>query len=262
MASARPYHVADGYSFLAYPNRNSVPFREYYQIPEAQTVIRGSLRSKGNPELVKALMRLGWLDTSTKDWLVPDMSWAVIQKKTIRAASTSESDLLARVDELCDFADEEERAAVLEGLRWIGLFSDNPAPVQATLLDTLSTQLQALCSFKPGERDLVMLQHKFVVEWQDGKQVREKAILHDLVGTNQHVQDTITSTLELLGEPNGDFAMSKSVGVTCGIATQMLLDRHPAIDHPGIVVPYTQELCDAIRLRVEAEGIRLVERVL
>lgn len=26
--------------------------------------------------------------------------------------------------------------------------------------------------YEPGERDLVMLQHKFVVEWQDGSQVR------------------------------------------------------------------------------------------
>ena len=26
--------------------------------------------------------------------------------------------------------------------------------------------------YETGERDLVMLQHKFVVEWQDGKTVR------------------------------------------------------------------------------------------
>ena len=26
--------------------------------------------------------------------------------------------------------------------------------------------------YGPGERDLVMLQHKFVVEWADGKTVR------------------------------------------------------------------------------------------
>lgn len=27
-------------------------------------------------------------------------------------------------------------------------------------------------AYDKGERDLVMLQHKFVVEWKDGKQVR------------------------------------------------------------------------------------------
>ena len=32
--------------------------------------------------------------------------------------------------------------------------------------------------YEAGERDLVMLQHKFVVEWQDGKTVR---LVHLLV---------------------------------------------------------------------------------
>lgn len=39
-------------------------------------------------------------------------------------------------------------------------------------MDTLSGQLERKMSFQPGERDLVMLQHKFVVEWKDGKTVR------------------------------------------------------------------------------------------
>ncbi|KAF6837489.1 saccharopine dehydrogenase [Colletotrichum plurivorum] len=244
MASARPYHVMDGYSFLAYPNRNSVPFREYYQIPEARTVIRGSLRYKGNPELVNALVNMGWLDATKKTWIASGMTWAELQQKATGAASASEVDLVAKVEELCAFTDAGGRDAVLSGLRWMGLFSDEEAPVQESLLDTLSARLQILCSFKDGERDLVMLQHKFVVEWQDGK------------------TDTITSTLELLGEPNGYQAMSKSVGVTCGIATQMLLDRHPAIAKPGVVAPYTKDLCDAIRARVEDEGIKMIEKVL
>jgi saccharopine dehydrogenase (NADP+, L-glutamate forming) len=61
MATARPYHVVDGYDFVAYPHRDSVPFREYYGIPEAHTVIRGSLRYKGNPAFVRRwLIWGGW----------------------------------------------------------------------------------------------------------------------------------------------------------------------------------------------------------
>jgi saccharopine dehydrogenase (NADP+, L-glutamate forming) len=55
----------------------------------------------------------------------------------------------------------------------MGLFSDKePATVHENLLDTLSAQLEKFCSFQPGERDLVMLQHKFVVAWKDGSTVR------------------------------------------------------------------------------------------
>lgn len=66
MGVAKPYFVLDGYEFVAYPNRNSVPFREFYGIPEADTDIRGSLRYEGNPAFVKALIDLGWLDTQNE----------------------------------------------------------------------------------------------------------------------------------------------------------------------------------------------------
>ena len=74
-------------------------------------------------------------------------------------------------------------------------------------------------------------------------------------------QDTITSTLELLGDPKGFSAMSKSVGVTCGIAAQLLLDGHPALNTPGILAPYKKEICDPIRENLEKEGIKMIEKV-
>ena len=46
MTKAVPYYVMDGYDFVAYPNRDSVAFRDFYKIPEAHTIIRGSLRYK------------------------------------------------------------------------------------------------------------------------------------------------------------------------------------------------------------------------
>lgn len=90
MAQAVPYYVRDGYEFVAYPNRDSVSFREFYNIPEAHTVIRGSLRYKGNPAFVQALANLGWLDQEKKEWLKDGMTWAEIQQKAIGAPSAHE----------------------------------------------------------------------------------------------------------------------------------------------------------------------------
>lgn len=70
----------------------------------------------------------------------------------------------------------------------------------------------------------------------------------------------MTSTLELLGDPDGYSAMAKSVGVTCGIATQLLLDGHSALNRCGVLAPYTKDMCDPIRDLVEKEGIVLVEK--
>jgi saccharopine dehydrogenase (NADP+, L-glutamate forming) len=55
--------------------------------------------------------------------------------------------------------------------------------------------------------------------------------------------------------------MSKAVGITCGIATQMLLDGFAPLNKPGVLAPYTREICDPLRAKVEAEGIKLVEKI-
>ena len=102
MSKADPYFVKDGYDFVAYPNRDSVPFREFYKIPEAHTVIRGSLRYKGNPAFIQALANLGWLDQDKKDWLKEGMSWAEIQQQLLSASATDEKYVTSPSAEKCD----------------------------------------------------------------------------------------------------------------------------------------------------------------
>ena len=57
-------------------------------------------------------------------------------------------------------------------MKWMRLFSSEPAPIVGqNLLDTLCGRLEKLMSFEPDQRDLVMLQHKFVIAWPDGTKV-------------------------------------------------------------------------------------------
>jgi saccharopine dehydrogenase (NADP+, L-glutamate forming) len=55
--------------------------------------------------------------------------------------------------------------------------------------------------------------------------------------------------------------MALAVGVTCGVATQLLLDRHAALNKPGILAPYEKEMCDPIREIVAGEGVVLVQKI-
>merc|ERR1712093_613359 len=43
MGAAKPYFIYPGYAFVAYPNRDSTPYKERYNIPEAQTIKRAHL---------------------------------------------------------------------------------------------------------------------------------------------------------------------------------------------------------------------------
>ena len=90
MGVAKPYYITPAFAFVAYPNRNSVPFREYYNIPEAETVVRGTLRYQGFPEFVKALRALGWMDLEKKEWLKEGLTWAEVFQHAIGARDASE----------------------------------------------------------------------------------------------------------------------------------------------------------------------------
>jgi spermidine synthase len=243
MQYAKSYFISPAFAFVAYPNRNSVPFREFYDIPEAETVVRGTLRYQGFPEFIKALVDLGFLDATEKEWLTADLTWAEVTQRAIGANDASESSLVSHIKSVCKFPNDSESTRIISGFRWIGLFSTaKVVPRGKNLLDTLCAQLEGLMKYEQGERDLVMLQHKFVVEWADG------------------TEQTLTSTLERYGSPSGHSAMALTVGLPCGIATQLVLDGK--INTPGVLVPYTKEICDPIRAVLESEGLGLVERVL
>lgn len=90
MTSTKPYFISPAFGFVAFPNRNSVPFREWYRIPEAETVIRGTLRYQGFPEFVAALMRMGLFDQEKKEWLKEGITWSEVMQRTIGANNASE----------------------------------------------------------------------------------------------------------------------------------------------------------------------------
>lgn len=111
------------------------------------------------------------------------MTWADITHRVTGAADTSEryallqdmditclitlfsSSLVAATKEKCKFPSEAESDPITSGMRYFGLFSSQEATIPGSnLLDTLCGQLEKLLSFQSGERDLMMLQQKFVVE--------------------------------------------------------------------------------------------------
>ncbi|KAJ7043328.1 saccharopine dehydrogenase [Mycena alexandri] len=243
MSHAKPYFISPAFAFVAYPNRDSLPFQKFYNIPEAETVVRGTLRYQGFPEFIAALVKLGWLESDVKEWLVEGLEWRELTKRACGANESDEAALIARIKQVCNFPSEAETERIISGLRWIGLFSTEKAVVRGgNLLDTLCARLEGLMKYEEGERDLVMLQHKFIVEYKDGK------------------EETITSTLEAYGTPGGHSAMALTVGLPCGIATQLVLDG--VLSTPGVHAPYSKEICDPIREKLESEGLGLTERIL
>lgn len=81
--------------------------------------------------------------------------------------------LVAKVNELVQPPNESEQRRILSGLRWIGLFSQKPIDeARGSALDTLCATLEKKMAYEEGEKDMVMLQHKFEITKKDGSRVR------------------------------------------------------------------------------------------
>ncbi|KAG8990606.1 hypothetical protein FRB93_003153 [Tulasnella sp. JGI-2019a] len=249
MSHAKPYYISPAYAFVAYPNRDSTPFREWYNIPEAETVVRGTLRYQDFPEFIAVLVKMGWLNAEGKEALdeKKQLSYADLTALGLGITETDEASLIAKIKSVCNFQSSAEESRIISGLRWIGLLSTSEVAVlkgqPLNLLDTLCARLEGLMKYEKGEADLVMLQHKFIVEWKDGS-----------------IQ-TLTSTLESYGSTlaGGYSAMALLVGVPCGIAVQLVLDGK--LNKLGVQAPYSEDVCGPLREACEAEGITMIERV-
>ncbi|CAK38788.1 saccharopine dehydrogenase [NADP(+), L-glutamate-forming] [Aspergillus awamori] len=243
MATAKPYFIYPGFAFVAYPNRDSCPYRERYNIPEAQTVVRGTLRYQGFPEMIKVLVDIGFLSDEGREYLNTPIAWKEATKQILGATSSAEKDLEWAIASKTAFANNDDRDRIISGLRWIGLFSDEQITPRGNPLDTLCATLEKKMQYEEGERDLVMLQHKFEIEHKDGQ------------------KETRTSTLCEYGVPGGYSAMAKTVGVPCGVAVKLVLDG--TINQKGVVAPMTMDICaPLIKTLKEDYGIEMIEKTL
>ena len=248
MNSAKPYFIYPGYAFVGYPNRDSTPYRMKYAIPEAETIVRGTLRYQGFPEFIRTLVTMGFLSDEEQDYLkpiehVPTLSWKEATAKVVGSSTHSEEDLISTITSKATFKDDEEKNRIINGLKWAGLFSDDKIEPRGNPLDTLCATLEKKMQYEEGERDFVMLQHKFEIEHANGH------------------RETRTSTLCEYGDPKGYSAMAKLVGVPCAVAVLQVLNGK--ISEKGVLAPITPEIAEPLRLELaEKYGIECIEKTI
>jgi len=247
MATAKPYFIYPGFAFIAYPNRDSTAYREMYSIPEAQDLVRGTLRYQGFSSFVKTLVDMGFLSDEPADYLKAgsNISWKEATSKVLGATSRDEQDLIWAISSKTKFESTDEKTRIISGLKWIGLFSDDTIDARGNPLDTLCATLEKKMQYEKGERDMVMLQHVFEIEHKDGS------------------KETRTSTLCDFGDPKGYSSMAKLVGVPCAVAVLQLLKGDAAwTKKKGILNPMTSDYFPIMDELKEKYGIFLVEKTI
>jgi len=220
--------------FEGYPNRDSVSYREVYGIPEAASILRGTLRYPGWCRTMKKVGDLGLLEDATvREWTgkrYRDLAAELAQARAGEDVRTAVARKLG-LDSASD---------IIGRLEWLGLFSNDPLPVaKGTAFDILAARMVELLQYAEGERDMVVLQHVFVTESREGRRER------------------ISSTLIDYGIPGGDSSMSRTVGLPAAIGARLVLEGR--IGETGVRVPVTPDIYNPILDELAALGIRFKE---
>ena len=219
--------------FEGYPNRNSLPYIQLYGVPETKTMLRGTLRFLGWCETIRVMVRLNVLDQEERDWT--GLTFADLLRKQL---GTRAKDLKKAVSEKLGIP---SGLAILRRLEWLGLFSDEPLPVQkGSALDNISARMTSKLSYLPGERDMIVLQHEFFASYP--KAGKEK----------------IASTMIDYGIPGGDSSMSRTVGLPPAIGTKLILDGK--IRMTGVHIPVSPEIYLPILAELKTLNITFKER--
>jgi saccharopine dehydrogenase-like NADP-dependent oxidoreductase len=214
-----------------YPNRDSLPYAETYGIPTAKTVFRGTLRNPGWCATLKKVVELGLLDLEEKDWKRSSF------KGFLSQLIGYEGDDLFTAS--ADYLGLEHNSFILDNLEWLGLFSDDPLPLQhGSPLDVLTARMLEKMPYQEGERDMLVMHHQFIAEYPDRK-------------------EEITATMIDYGIPGGDSSMSRTVGLPAAIASRMILTGQ--ITRQGVLVPVTPDLYEPVLTELEQQGIYLKE---
>ena len=226
-------HIEGEPEYETYPNRNSIPYIETYGLKDVKTMFRGTIRNTGWCKTLICIVRLGVLDETERDDL-KGFSYDDLTRRLVNA----EKDISTR-EATKTFLGEDSSEEVLDRLKWLGLFSSDPLPEENTYIDIMTARFLEKMPYKKGERDMIVLYHDFLAEWQDKKK-------------------RITSTLVDFGIPHGDSSMARTVSLPAAIATRLILQGK--INVTGVHAPVLPEIYNPVLDELETMNIVCKER--
>ncbi len=218
--------------FEQYPNRDSLPYRELYHIPEAETMYRGTIRYPGWCDTMLALMRLGFFDEKEQE--IDEKTFAEFSAELI---GCSGPDMLM----LCmpDFLGKKKEMQEIENIKWIGLLSNEKIPFKkGSPLDVLVEAMQRRMQYGKNERDMLILMHEFYVKYENRS-------------------EKITALMVDYGIPGGDTSMSRTVSLPAAICARLILENK--ISTRGVRIPVEREIYEPVLRELNKMGIKFSE---
>jgi len=218
--------------FEVYPNRDSTSYVKLYGINETQTMIRGTYRNLGWCHIVKKLVDLGFLDTEKRD--LSNKTYAQVCCELAKKQGNPKT-------VVAEFLGLKEDDKIISAMEWVGLFENKEIPPgNDTFLDALCKLFLEKLIYEPGEVDMLLMQHKFEIEYKDKVEYR-------------------TTTLIDYGIDNIHSSMARTVGLPVAIAIRYVLEGK--ITLTGVQIPINEKLYKPILKELQNLGIEFKDKL-
>ena len=222
--------------FETYINRDSLLYRELYDLGPIPNLIRGTIRYKGFSKAWDALVQIGLTDSSFPILDSEDITY----HELIDAYVSSSVQTGSVKEKVAHLIGETVDSDVIKKLEWLGLFSKKKIRMKsATPALILENLLLEKWKLQDNEKDMVIMQHE--LDYEIARQNRR-----------------LTSTLVMYGTDGNNTAMSRLVGLPIGIfVKQVMLGK---INSIGVNIPVSKEVYEPVLEELKDYGVIFKEK--
>jgi saccharopine dehydrogenase-like NADP-dependent oxidoreductase len=239
-----PYHqlftrtekteVLDFGEFEIYPNRDSLSYRKTYGLEDIPSIFRGTFRRPGYCKAWNVFVQLGLTDDS----IVYEGDKNTSYREFINSFLPYDPEKSVE-EKLCSMLHLDADGEVMQKFKWLGIFEDTPINIQdATPAQILQKILESKLALGSNDKDMIVMQHKFVYE-QNGEKKGRK------------------SSFAYIGKDQTQTAMAITVGIPAAIAVRLLAIGE--IKLTGVHTPVIPELYNPILDELEKYNIEFIE---
>lgn len=223
--------------FEGYANRDSLKYRDVYDLQAIPTIYRGTLRRKGFSKSWNVFVQIGATDDSYILEGSKDMTKRDFINSFLPYNPTDSVEL-----KLKHYLKIDQDDTTFDKLEWLGIFEKEKVDIKDDVSPARFLQkiLEEKWSLDPEDKDMIVMWHKFV---------------YKLNGEFQEVNSHMIS----IGEDQTYTAMSNTVGLPAAICAKMILNG--TIGLKGVQLPIKKEIYNPILTELEEYGIVFNEKV-
>jgi len=215
-----------------YPNRDSISYRDIYDIQEVKTMYRGTFRYRGWCETLDLMKGIGMFDDTPADY--ERMSYAEFLAERAGIENKDLRKSLARKSGI------EETSIPMQSLDFLGFFDDEKLHYQETTpFEITSDRMIKKMMMHDNEHDVVLLQHIILASYPNGS------------------KEVIKSSMVDYGTPATNTAIARTVALPAAIAVRLILENKIMLS--GVHRPVLSSIYTPILNELQTLGLRMDE---